>query len=690
MTTSNPTVPMGTAIVHTTAAQSLLTDDRHECTPEEPTAELFVGPHVRQQLPRSRPTRSHPERRRSATENPKTQGRRRVGAMEVFALVVATCAPVVLWHFAGLPDHARFVSVAHAVIALVHGQLEPVGLWDAFTISAWATWAALAALTPAQVRALLAARHARSSAVAADPTDTHDAQHIHRVPSARTRGPGASAQGRRVHAGTSAICTPALALGTRSGRVVHVDLRDLAGISIEGPSAEEVARTLVVRAKGAISDLDVVTTEEVARRLWHDTPPGFVRRVESADALARELEVAQIALQRRSFADLVASPGAHGVTARTEPSLLVLAGSIPIHANGRWSTLLLTTRTAVVVFLASTPLAVGTLRVDSQRLVTDATPPLLETGLCGSVLDGTTLEEATTLVPRHSGASDVPAAVTDDELTAHTEISAVPRREPAPTVGTVIEVSSSPTPAPIVVRVLGPFAVRAFGVEITTGMRSRAKALLAYYLLHPEGARVEQAVDDLWPEIGPDQVLKQFWRALGDLRSRLERTGHTHMEVLVKTGNHYRCNEEEVACDLWDFERALDAAAQRDDETARAALRRAVDEYRGDLLGGLDFPWAEPLRVRLRSRALDAALRLAVLEESAGRLDAAVAVLERALDVDPYAEEPSCRLMTLHAARGHLDAVSATWQLLTRRLSELGVVPSAATTSLHERLVRSG
>ena len=107
-------------------------------------------------------------------------------------------------------------------------------------------------------------------------------------------------------------------------------------------------------------------------------------------------------------------------------------------------------------------------------------------------------------------------------------------------------------------------------------------------------------------------------------------------------------------------------------------------------MSGLDFPWAEPLRVRLRSRALDAALRLAVLEESAGSLDTAVAVLERALDVDPYAEEPSCRLMALHAARGHLDAVGATWQLLTRRLSELGVVPSSATTSLYERLVRPG
>lgn len=194
-------------------------------------------------------------------------------------------------------------------------------------------------------------------------------------------------------------------------------------------------------------------------------------------------------------------------------------------------------------------------------------------------------------------------------------------------------------------------------------------------------------VEALWPNTEPEQVGKQFWRPFGDLRSRFRSSGDDALDVLEKTGEHYRPNPAEISCDLWDFQAALAEGAQADtDETARAALRRAIDDYRGDLLQGVGYQWVEPVRQDLHRRALDAHLRLAELEDHAGRPDAAVATLERLIDLDRYAEEPYRRLMALHGAHGRIDAVTATWQLLQCRLADLDVDMDDATSRLYRSL----
>ena len=241
---------------------------------------------------------------------------------------------------------------------------------------------------------------------------------------------------------------------------------------------------------------------------------------------------------------------------------------------------------------------------------------------------------------------------------------------------------------PIVVEMLGPFRITVLGETVTTGLRGRARALFAWYLLRPEGATIDEIVDALWPNTDPDQVRHQFWRPFGDLRTRLRSTGDDALEVLEKIGEHYRPHPAEITCDLWSFQSALgDAARAGDDETARAALRRAIDAYRGDLLSGIGYPWVEPVRQDLHRRALDAHLRLAELEDHAGHPELAVAVLERVIDLDRYAEEPYRRLMALHAAHGRHDAVTATWQLLQRRLADLDVDVDEATARLYRTLV---
>ena len=243
---------------------------------------------------------------------------------------------------------------------------------------------------------------------------------------------------------------------------------------------------------------------------------------------------------------------------------------------------------------------------------------------------------------------------------------------------------------PIVVELLGPFHITVHGQAIASGLRGRARALFAWYLLRPEGATIDEAVDALWPDTEPDQVRRQFWRPFGDLRTRLRSTGDNSLEVLEKIGEHYRPHPGEITCDLWKFQSALgDAARADDDDTARVALRRALDAYRGDLLSGVGYSWVEPVRQDLHRRALDAQLRLAELDDRAGHPELAVAVLERAIDLDRYAEEPYRRLMALHAAHGRPDAVTATWQLLRSRLADLDVDMDETTARLYRTLTNT-
>ena len=165
--------------------------------------------------------------------------------------------------------------------------------------------------------------------------------------------------------------------------------------------------------------------------------------------------------------------------------------------------------------------------------------------------------------------------------------------------------------APIGVVLLGPAEVHAWGERVAKGLRSSAYELLAWYALHPEGARAEAAIDALWPDASPQRGRERFWTALGNLRSRLRGPGSGGTEILVKVGEHYRPDATVLDIDLWRFESALvDAAEASEPSDVVAALRSASAAYGGDFSPS-DGLWVEPVREDLHRRALDVLIRLA-------------------------------------------------------------------------------
>jgi len=490
-----------------------------------------------------------------------------------------------------------------------------------------------------------------------------------------------------------------LEIGTRNGTAVAVEVTDLSGVALTGPIVDDVARALIagllVRAVPGATEI-LITDETADRLLPALAADRALRRADDSDQAARVVEAERIARTRRMAG--VDAPDAatfrHDNPENPLPLLLVLLDQVPVESNGRWAALLATApRLGIaVVFLGPSPLATGRLALDASGTTTGVDDHGSAKGLDGLTLYRLRADEAIELL----GAVNEANHEADDDFNADDAFGSVtplhadpewPSDESENTEWPDTPGLTGPEDRAIVVDMLGPLRITVHGHTITAGLRGRAQALFAWYLLRPEGATSDEAVDALWPDTEPDQVRRQFWRPFGDLRTRLRSTGDNGLEVLEKTGEHYRPNPAEIACDLWRFQAALaEAARADDDETARAALREAVETYRGDLLSGVGYSWVEPVRQDLHRRALDAHLRLAELDERAGRAELAVEVLERVIELDRYAEEPYRRLMAIHATHSRPDAVTATFQLLRSRLADLDVDMDETTSRLYRSL----
>ena len=238
-------------------------------------------------------------------------------------------------------------------------------------------------------------------------------------------------------------------------------------------------------------------------------------------------------------------------------------------------------------------------------------------------------------------------------------------------------------PGPIRVDLFGTAHVEAWGEKIASGLRSSAYELLAWYALHPHGATAEAAIEALWPDTPPKRGRERFWNALGNLRSRLHGPNEDGVEILTKIGQLYHPDRSVLDIDLWRFESTLDQAAQAGTpEDLIVALGRASACYGGDFYPTGDALWVEPIREDLHRRALDTQIRLAELYVEADQADAAIAALERAIELDSICEDAYRRLMTLQSHVGREDAVKRTWVLLQGRLAELDLEPEATTSVL--------
>lgn len=211
--------------------------------------------------------------------------------------------------------------------------------------------------------------------------------------------------------------------------------------------------------------------------------------------------------------------------------------------------------------------------------------------------------------------------------------------------------------------------------------------LLGLLAVHRDGLTRERAHELLWPGTDPSDH-DRFHARKRELRRRLARALGDPMReaaLIRQAGHRYLLNPELVGVDYWRLTDELAAASAADGLRERlAALRRAADLYAGPFLPGGTRPWRAAVADDLRRSVVQALTTLIEHEHDAARL---LALLRRALDLDPCNEPLRRRQMRLHADLGRVDEAHRSYQALVAALDELGGLrPSALTTTLYRRL----
>ncbi len=479
-------------------------------------------------------------------------------------------------------------------------------------------------------------------------------------------------------------------VGIRDGQQVPLDLAATSPLGITGPGAHAAVRALVaatVATEHGDAAQVLLAGQDLAAELLPEVPslPGLTLLPDLPTALAR-LEVELVHRTRLLDSDDTPDVATFAAAHPAEPLPLLLLVTPPAPPPLQQRLAAVTTlgrRLGIgVVTLGAAPDG-PTVEVAADGHVDATDPPAALPELDGAwlfTLPADEVRQVLAVVATASGTTPPPEP-TD---------SVQPAGEPSAQVTTMLELAGrEPEQRPVRVRLLGPLRLDALGVEVKSGLRTKARELLAFLVLHPAGATTDQIVDALWPDVDPQRGVQRFRTTLGNLRSTLKLViAQPDATAVEWTGSHYRIQADLFDCDTWRLQAALDQAAHQPDPAAQiAALEQAVACYAGDLLEGDGALWAEPPRQDLRRRAIDALVRLAELHQHADSLEAALHALERAIALDPYAEDLYRRAMRLHARLHRPDGVRRTLRHLENRLEELDVDPAEATIQLADELL---
>ena len=474
-----------------------------------------------------------------------------------------------------------------------------------------------------------------------DPFATHITRRIDRY--ARARADLAAVRPR----GQSSPAT--IAVGFRDAEEVTVDLTDVGSLALLGPAAADVARfvttSFIAQTAGAGEALVIGDL----------LPPGqAVPGLSQPRDLAAGLQ--QLAETRR------------GPAAST--ALVVVRDPSPEDLTALMA--LVDSRDGARVFAVLVDSAGGgaiTVRLEANERAAEVGDDALAVRLVGARLYTLGREAASELL------TVLASSCTDEDVIT----AVVEEAEP-------FEVTMATSPS-VSVQLLGAYRIEVGGVEIRAGLRAKARELLAFYLLHPAGTTLDVAVEALWPEADPGRGSEWFWTALGNLRSRLrDATGEKKLKVIERDGDRYRV-EPLFDVDLWRLEQALsDGAAGPDDFVRAAAYDRVAQTYAGDLLAGADWAWAETPREDLRQRVLDVQVWLGDIRWASGDARGSWQALQRAVEVDPFAEQIYRRIMRLQSKLGRPDDAVATYRRLQARLVEIDLEPTPETEKLYAEL----
>jgi len=238
-------------------------------------------------------------------------------------------------------------------------------------------------------------------------------------------------------------------------------------------------------------------------------------------------------------------------------------------------------------------------------------------------------------------------------------------------------------PWPLRIHALGRFEVVRDGAPLAFRGKAQKKPLellKALVSLGAEGVEASRLAAILWPDAYGDAAKVSFDSTLYRLRKLLGVES-----ALVLNEGKLSLDPRQCRVDVWVFERVAreaDSIGAADDPAAVA--RRLLDAYPGHFLAAdEDQPWLMGLRDRLRSKLVRTVLALGRRLQAAGRGEDAIALYQRALELDNLAEDLYRQLMLCYRELGRPAEALRTYRRCRELLSVvLGLQPSAETEAV--------
>ncbi len=245
------------------------------------------------------------------------------------------------------------------------------------------------------------------------------------------------------------------------------------------------------------------------------------------------------------------------------------------------------------------------------------------------------------------------------------------------------------------IELFGQFDVRRDGEPVAGIEARKAQELLAFLLIQRSRAFSREFLAELlWGQRSPAQSKKYLRQLLWQVQRAL--AGHesdaADAGLLAVDGEWVRTDSR---CDLWLDVAAFEAAyAQAEgvagsdlDELLAAALRQAVQLYRGDLLEGCYEDWCIFERERLQTMYLAMLDKLIDCCQGHGQYEVGLTYGATILRYDRARERTHRRMMRLYYLAGDRTSALRQYDQLARALrEELDVAPSRSSLLLRNQI----
>lgn len=252
-------------------------------------------------------------------------------------------------------------------------------------------------------------------------------------------------------------------------------------------------------------------------------------------------------------------------------------------------------------------------------------------------------------------------------------------------------------PIHIQVRMLGEFSVGMGSQEITdSDNRSRKVWLLLAYMIYCRNRSVtlEELVSLLWgDEESSSNPLNALKTMLHRVRSMLSQLGSNagHTLIVRRDGNYAWNTQVPLSLDVDDFESLCKAGAAAGEEERLDLYLKALDLYRGDFLTKLSSePWVVPISAYFHNLYVQTVLDTVPMLEARGRLEEAVSLCRKAVELEPYNEVLYRHLMRELLDLGEQRSAIAVYENMSQLLLDnFGIMPSEELRALHREAVRT-